>query len=184
MNLIVGRLDARLERAAAVAFQDRGITFPEHWRTCPKGMATFDIYNLATLNVFHEHIFLLDGLPNVGESIARTRFRHLPFHVFDVWLPADFQPTPDPEIRDGEWQVPLLSCQGLLRDLELIKHSSDVGLGSTPEGYDLMRESPREFYRSKISLKDKNTMIQWIWRGLYDAAQLAVDQSVPLLAAE
>ena len=47
-----------------------------------------------------------------------------------------------------------------------------------------MRENPAEFYRSKITLSDNSMMVQWVWMGLRDAAELALNDSAPLLAVE
>ena len=184
MDLIVGRLSPQLEHAASTACQRRGLRYSDSYRSCAENIGRFDIFNLATLDIFHEHIFRLDGLPNTEGSIAKTRFRNLPFYVFDIWLPVDFEPTPDPEISEGTMRIPLLSCQGLLRDLEEIRKRSHMSLGSKPEGYDCMRENPAEFYRSKITLSDNSMMVQWVWMGLRDAAELALNDSAPLLAVE
>jgi hypothetical protein len=83
----------------------------------------------------------------------------------NVWLPFDFEPTPQPEISDGHWPVPLLSSHRLLSELNEIQRLSDLGLGNLPTGYEVMRSNPKEFYRSKIKL-DNTTLMQWIrcWR--------------------
>src|SRR5438876_12149686 len=105
MELTVGRLLPHLEVAASSALRQRGLTYPENWRSCPKNLLSLDIFNLATLDVFHRHVFQLDDLPNGEESIGKTRFHHLPFYVLDIWVPLDFEPTPEPERNDGGFPV-------------------------------------------------------------------------------
>jgi hypothetical protein len=56
-------------------------------------------------------------------------------------------------------------------------------LGDVPIGYELMRSNPKEFYKSKITL-DNTTLMRWIWKGLHDAAELSIANSVPVFAAE
>jgi hypothetical protein len=67
--------------------------------------------------------------------------------------------------------------------LNEIQRLSDLGLGNVPSSYELMRSDPKEFYRSKITL-DNTTLMRWIWRGLHDAAELSISNSVPVFAAE
>jgi hypothetical protein len=107
----------------------------------------------------------------------------LPTHIYDVWLPSDFEPTTEPEISDGHWPVPLLSSIRLLTELDQMRRFSHLDFGHVPSTYELMPNNPREFYRSDIRL-DENTVTQWIWYGLREAAELSMRNSAPVLAAE
>jgi len=176
MDLSVGRLISPFDEAAASAFERRGILYASEWRTCADNIARIDIFNLASVNVFLEHASEI-------EKRSRIKLRNLPTHVYDVWLPFDFEPTAQPEISDGDWPVPLLSSTRLLVELDEIQRLSDLNFGKVPSGYELMRSDPNEFYKSEISL-DGNTVIQWVWKGLWDAAELSIQNSAPVLAEE
>jgi len=177
MDLVIGRLISPFGEAAARAFDRRGILYPPEWSNCPENIATIDIFNLASVNVFLEHA------RKIADVSAGTNFRHLPTHVYDVWLPSDFEPTTEPEISNGHWPVPLLSSIRLLTELDQMRRLSHLDLGNVPSTYELMRNNPREFYRADIRL-DENTVIQWIWYGLQEAAELSLRNSAPVLAAE
>ena len=114
---------------------------------------------------------------------AGAKFRHLPTHAYDVWVPFDFEPTAEPEISDGHWPVPLLSSIRLLAELDQVRGLSPLDFGNVASSYELMRNKPREFYGSNIRL-DNNAVTQWIWYGLREAAELSVRNSAPMLAVE
>jgi hypothetical protein len=183
MELLVGRLTPPFDEAAASAFERRGLLYAPEWRTCAESVARIDIFNLASINEFLGHAARLANLPDGASRIQATKFRQLPEYIYDVWLPFDFEPTPQPEISDGHWPVPLLSSHRLLIELNEIQRLSDLGLGDVPIGYELMRSNPKEFYKSKISLNN-TTLMRWIWRGLHDAAELSIANSLPVFAAE
>ena len=177
MDLVIGRLIPPFGEAAARAFDRRGIRYPQEWSTCPENIARIDVFNLASIDVFLEHA------RKIADVSARAKFRHLPTHVYDVWLPSDFEPTPEPEISDGHWPVPLLSSMRLLTELDEMRRLSNLDFGIISSAYALMRNNPREFYRSDIRL-DENAVTQWIWYGLREAAELSIRHSAPVLAAE
>lgn len=183
MELSVGRLVPPFDEAAASAFERRGLPYAPEWHTCAENIARIDIFNLASVNEFLDYATRLENLLDGTGGIQDKKFRQLPWYVYDVWLPFDFEPTPQPEISDGHWPVPLLSSHRLLIELNEIQRLSDLGLGGAPTGYELMRSDPKEFYRSKITL-DNTTLMRWIWRGLHDAAELSVASSVPVFVAE
>jgi hypothetical protein len=79
--------------------------------------------------------------------------------------------------------MPLLSSVRLLKELDQIRRLSHLDFGNVHSAYELMRNNPREFYKSDITL-DENSVIQWIWYGLREAAQLSLRNSAPVLAAE
>jgi len=183
MELSVGRLVPPFDEAAASAFERRGLLYAPEWHTCAEHVARIDIFNLASVNEFLDFATRLESLLDGSRRAPDSKFRQLPWYVYDVWLPFDFEPTPQPEISAGHWPVPLLSSHRLLSELNEIQRLSDLGLGNVPTGYDLMRSNPQEFYRSKMTL-DNTTLMQWIWRGLHDAAELSIANSVPVFAAE
>lgn len=174
MDLLVGRLDGPLEEAAAQALQKRGLIYSPQWRDCPPRIARIDILNLASVNAFLEYVARLTGSKG---------FKHLPTHSSDVWLPVDIEPTAEPEIADRRLPIPLMRSTLLLKELDEIRLASDLKFGVTPDGYDLMRTNPREFYRSNITL-DETRMLQWTWKGLHDAAELSIAKTAPVFAME
>lgn len=103
MDLVIGRLISPFGEAAATAFDRRGMRYLPEWSKCPENIARIDIFNLASVNVFLEHA------RKIADQSADMKFRHLPTHTYDVWLPSDFEPTTEPEISDGHWPVPLLT---------------------------------------------------------------------------
>jgi hypothetical protein len=174
MDLWIGRLTSPFAEAAAGAFDRRGLRYSPEWN-CPENIARIDVFNLASVNVFLEHASKI-GHPS-------TKFRHLPTHIYNGWLPFDFEPTAEPEISDGHWPVPLLSSFRLLAELDQMKRLSYLDFEKVPSSYELMRNNPREFYKSDIRL-DENAVIQWIWYSLRDAAELSIRNSAPVLATE
>jgi hypothetical protein len=171
MDLEVGRLDTRFEQIATHALQQRGSIYSAEWRSCPQRIARIDILNLASVCEFLKYVASLPGTKG---------FAHMPTHSYDIWLPVDFEPA---EVSDEGWTVPLLSSYRLLKELEEIRRSANLKLGDAPVGYDLMRSNPREFYKSNVTL-DETAMLQWIWKGLYDAVEMSIAKSAPVFAAE
>jgi hypothetical protein len=183
MELLVGRLRPPFDEAAASAFERRGLLYAPEWRTCAENIARIDIFNLASVNEFLGYATRLENLLDGANRIQGKKSKQLPWYTYDVWLPFDFEPTPQPEISDGHWPVPLLSSHRLLIELNEIQRLSALGLGDVPIGYELMRSNPKEFYKSKITL-DNTTLMRWIWKGLHDAAELSIANSAPVFAAE
>jgi len=64
-----------------------------------------------------------------------------------------------------------------------MRRLSSLDFGNMPSGYELMRNNPREFYRSDTRL-DENAVIQRIWYGLREAAELSIRNSAPVFTAE
>jgi hypothetical protein len=183
MELLVGRLTPPFDEAAASAFERRGLLYAPEWRTCAESVAKIDIFNLASVNEFLGHAARLANLPDGASRIQETKFRQLPEYIYDVWLPFDFEPTPQPEIFRWTLASPAAQQPCLLIELNEIQRLSDLGLGDVPIRYELMRSNPKEFYKSKITL-DNTTLMQWIWKGLHDAAGLSIANSAPVFAAE
>ena len=177
MDLSIGRLISSFDEAAARAFEQRGLPYAPEWSKCAKNIATIDIFNLASIDLFLQYV---SSIQNRSQLI---KFRQLPAHTYDVWLPFDFEPTSEPEISDGHWPVGLLSSPRLVSELDEIRRVSDLDLGEVPHEYQLMRNNHREFYKLDVRLDDR-TLLQWIWKGLRDAAQLSLQHSAPVLSLE
>jgi hypothetical protein len=64
-----------------------------------------------------------------------------------------------------------------------MRRLSNLDFGNISSTYALMRNNPREFYRSDIRL-DENAVTQWIWYGLREAVELSIRHSAPVLAVE
>ena len=128
MDLVIGRLISPFGEAAATAFDRRGMSYSPEWSNCSENIARIDIFNLASVNVF------LERARKIADPSAGTKFRHLPTHIYDVWLPSDFEPTTEPEISDGHWPVPLLSSIRLLTELDVCCANFHSGLNAMTDG--------------------------------------------------
>ena len=180
-NLKIGRLPSELESAASDAFSRLAIADSASWRTVGGQPTSIQIFNLASVVLFTDHVAKLEGLADSGAAMEATRFPHLPWWQTSVWLPVTFQPPKDPAIDMGGWPVFLGSCQGLLADLAEVQKLSDMTLGTTPDGYDAMRCDLRAWLRSGFELSDERAIIQWVWKGLHESAEIAVRTGSALL---
>ena len=72
------------------------------------------------------------------------------------------------------------SAYSLLANLAAISIASPYGLGTVPPHFDLMRTDPSSFYALQLDAFDEPTTLQWVWRALFAAATLSVEQNTPL----
>lgn len=175
--LIVGRLPIELETAASEAVARLGIADTGAWRIFEAQPTYISILNMASVGLFTDHVAKLEGFADSGAAMDGTRFPHLPWWQTSVWLPTAFVPPKDPPIDMDGWPVFLGSCQGLLADLSGVQKLSDMHLGTNPDGYDEMRADYKVFTRSGFEMSDERSIIQWVWKGLHDAAKLALNGS-------
>lgn len=179
-NLKVGRLSEKYEKAAAEAMKRLSASDSELWRSFAGQPTDISLFNLATVCLFTDHVAKLEGFADSGAAMDRTRFRHLPWWQTSIWLPVDFQPPQDPAMDIGGWPIFLGSCQALLSELAEVQKISAMNLGAIPEGYAKMRNDYKSFMRSDFTLSDERSLIQWVWRGLHDGAELAMS-GAPLM---
>jgi hypothetical protein len=180
-NLTIGRLPTELESAASEAVARLRIADLGAWRKFGGQPTDISIFNLASVVLFTDHVAKLEGFADSGAAMERTKFAHLPWWQTSVWLPVAFQPPKEPAIDMGGWPVFLGSCQGLLADLAAVQKISDMSLGTTPDGYDQMRADYRAFMRLGLEMTDERGIIQWVWKGLHDGAELAQRGSALML---
>jgi hypothetical protein len=184
MDLDIGRLPEEMHKGAVAALQRLRVIDASGWQETSEQMATISLLNLASVCCFTDHVARLESFADSAEALEHTRFRHLPWWETSIWLPVTFQPPSEPAMKIDGWPVFLGSGQGLLSDLAEIRRLSDMSLGETPDGYDKMRADYGAFMRSRFELSDNRSVIQWVWRGLHDGAQLALSRSAPMLGVE
>jgi hypothetical protein len=172
-NLSIGRLPAVFEKAASEACAQLGILGTAPWGTFGGQPTNISIFNLASVVLFTDHIVELGGFADSQAAMESARFPHISWWQTSIWLPVDFQPPKQPPIDLGGWPVFLGSCQGLLADLAEVQKLSDMSLGTIPDGYAQMRAHSKGWILPGFELNDDRAVIQWVWKGLHDGAELA-----------
>ncbi|RPJ62188.1 MAG: hypothetical protein EHM23_04055 [Acidobacteria bacterium] len=150
------------------------------WMEAAPDIDELCLLNLASVVCFLEHVARLEGFPDVGVATEKTRFKHLPWYMDSIWLPVPMEMPKVPLMLDGGWPVFLGSAVSLHSALTRIREMSDAGLGSTPEGYDLMRTNVKSFYRTGISVVPERAVLQWVWKGLHDGVECALEHHAPM----
>jgi hypothetical protein len=178
-ELTVGRLPEDLADGCADALERLGIPDSSAWQFCAPKIAAFNLFNLATIVSFLDYVAKLEGFESSSKALEHTRFRNLPWWEMSIWLPLPFQPPPDLVIQDSGYLF-LGSSHGLLTELAEIQRLSDLGLGAIPPGYEHMLADDDVFWQTDFSESSHTTFIQWIWRGLHDAAELSIVKSAPI----
>ena len=180
-SLSIGPLGIDSLQAAVISHLDSlGLNRNEHrlWTECPEQIAYIDLLNLASVGLFLEHVAKIEGFTDTNVALDQTRFRQLPWWDFSIWLPISF--APPTLLDDGGFPIFLGSCHALLADLEEVNKLSSLQLGKAPRGYDAMRADIKKFYRSSFELDDEASIIQWIWKAIYDGAQIAIEHHAVL----
>jgi hypothetical protein len=131
--------------------------------------------NTASFVMFLNHVSALDGHADsriAFEAFRRgdSKFRNMPWWDDSIWLPFEFT-----EVGTIEGNFPTFvgCCPALLRELEIIRSLSQLNLGAKPPGYEEMREDISAFYQGPHAQLDEADTIRWIWRALYDGAEIA-----------
>jgi hypothetical protein len=184
MDLTIGKLPEEMQKGAIAALARLRVSDTKAWQQAPEDIATISLLKLASVVLFTDHVAKLEGFADSTVALEQTRFRNLPWWQMSVWLPIAFQPPPEPAMKSGGWPVFLGSCQGLLADLAEIQKLSDCSLGATPDGYEMMRADVDAFMWSPFELSDDRSVIQWVWKGLHDSAELAISRLSPILGME
>ncbi|MCL5290244.1 MAG: hypothetical protein ACYC0Q_15130 [Eubacteriales bacterium] len=184
-SLIVGNIGIyKYIQAAADYLFSTGLDDNQGWASVPDQIAYIDFLNLASVNIFLEHVIELEGFSDFNEALKMTRFPHLPWWTQSYWLPAPFEKPKVPLIDERGFPVFLGSSYSLLKHLKEIKNLSGAGLGNVPDGYEEMKRDPKSFYLSDFSLEDENSILQWLWKALYDGATISIKESAPLIGIE
>ncbi len=146
---------------------------PPAWARYDGRVEEITLLNLATLVFFTNYVLQLQGLTDRKRS--RSRFKNLPEWETNVWLPTplDFRP-PDPRDRG----IFIGSALDLRDELDEIRRLSDLGLGELPPGYEDMRAG--HALPVSFKLAEDRDCIRWVWRGLWDGADLAVRNTAPM----
>jgi hypothetical protein len=183
MELSIGKLPEKLKNATVSAAKSLGVESPPVGQNTEK-VATINLLNLPSLCLFLDHVAKIEGFKNSNQALKSTRLKNLPWWETSIWLPLPFEPRPEPTIDSLGSRSFLGSCQGLIAELEDIQRKSDLDLGTTPPGYEEMRADPEKVQHSAFDLpSDNRAAIQWVWKGLYDGAQLALRNSAPMIGS-
>jgi len=187
--LVVGRLRGRKERDAAAAYvagaSDAALTsnarvaLLKAWNVAPAKVACLDALNEASTCAFVEHAAALEGLKGFNEAMMRGRWRHLPYWIDSYWLPVRSDTTLIERDKNG-WPSFFGSADGLLANLADIAAASPHRLGTVPPHFELMSTNLRAFYALELDAFDETTMLQWVWRALFEAATLCVERNFPM----
>jgi hypothetical protein len=183
-DLAVGRLDEYEQQEIDKIAAQLGIDAHAPWRECEENIATISMMNVASLNLFNHYSAGLEGFGG-SDAMSRTKFINLPWWLRTIWLPISFDPLREPLSSDD----PLFagSCQRLLAELAEIQKLSDFGLGNVPEEYNAMRANYPKWWKGLLDptaeeqapYSEADT-VRWLWRALYDGAQLALQHNAPL----
>jgi hypothetical protein len=176
-DLSVGKLEADLEASVSTALLRLGVGHDGAWQHCPKNLATIGLFNLASIVLFNHHVAELEGIADKGRALLQTRFVNLPWWIYSIWLPIDFDPPREPALPDS---VFLGSSLHLLNELAEIRELSSLSLGTTPPGYARMRSDYATWFSSGSDLVGDQAIIQWIWKGLDEAARISIEESAPI----
>jgi hypothetical protein len=180
-DLAVGKLDADQEATVSKVLLRLSVEDDGAWRHCPKNLATIGLFNLGSIVLFNHHVANLEGIANKGLAYQKTRFVNLTWWIYSIWLPIDFAAPREPALPDN---VFLGSSVGLLNELAEVRKLSPLSLGTTPPGYDAMRSDIRTWFKSRFELVGDQAIIQWIWKGLDEAARISIEESAPIFGGD
>jgi hypothetical protein len=154
------------------------------WETFSGPEESFSLLNLASVVALTDHVASLEGLTDSANALGRTRFVNLPWWMTCIWLPVQFHVPAEPVVHYGDDPIFVGSCAGLLEDLAAVRDLSNLSLGESPPGYAEMRRDYEAFLGDwrTFELKDERDVIRWVWRGLHDAAELALQRGCAMTA--
>jgi hypothetical protein len=150
------------------------------WPMQREEVAGISLLNLATVGLLTD--FVSELLGRSGNDLMEDElFGNLPWWLDCIWIPVDFSP---PRAFEDDPDGPFFfgSAPRLMTALGTIQSKSTLPLGPVLPAYKTMRDDLRAFYRSPFEgLRDDNEGIQWVWRGLFDAATIAQQDCLPIL---
>lgn len=155
------------------------------WKDCPDEIAYIDCLNLASIELFLDNIMKLEDLTSINDAPNNTKYKHLPWWMECVWLPVEFELPKNPVFKKDKYPVFIGSSYGLKGDLEDVQKAlPNLNLGAKPESYEFMMRDPQAFYKSDFELNSEPEVIRWIWRALYDGANISIRENAPLMGVE
>ena len=155
----------------------------EPWIKNTSSDIVIDVFNLASIDLFLNHVAQLDGLADSAEALEKCRWRNLPYYIHSVWLPLS-PALDDPDVVNvSGWPFQIGSISGLLKDLDEIAAESDKSFGAKPYLFDLMLNSPKDFYEATTDGFTPDATLQWIWFAYKFGAELAVEKNMTLWQA-
>jgi hypothetical protein len=185
---LAGASDARLAGAAQAELL-------RAWEGGPEEIAFFDVLSFDGTGALLDHAARLQGLRDSTEVIERGRWRHLPYWMASHWLPV--RSGRSETFGDGLETRFLGSAHTLLANLADIAAASPHDLSAIPPYFELMRTDARAFKLPRHDPFDINpvrklrtllgpdsfddkTVLQWAWRGFFEAATLSVERNLPM----
>jgi hypothetical protein len=180
VDLYVGKLDSDTAAAVTRVLKRKSIPVEANWNDGREKIATISALNLASVTMFTAYVSKLEGLGDSPSAMERTRFSNLPWWMYSYWLPSRVPPLSPNE----DWDFFVGSTYDLADQLAEIQRLSDLGLGTAPPGYDLMRSDLRAFFQSNFSLQDDKDIIRWVWKAYWDAVTLSLESKAPIWGAD
>ena len=144
-----------------------------------KSLKTVSLLNLATVSLFLDYVGKLFDTPTY-ELMKNDDFSNLPFWQESLWVPLEFSPSKVFE-RDRDGPFFFGSAPRLLLTLNKVKKLSRIPLGKVPEGYEQMVQDYDLFIEKFDGFSDNSSCIQWVWKCLHYATEIAMQNSLPLL---
>ena len=181
MDLDIGKLDVQETARVARVLAERGGVFAGTWNNCREKIAWISILNLSSVCMFNDYAASLEGIRDSSNAMERTRFKSLPWWMYSYWLPIRLKAPVPP---GDDWDFLLGSSYTLLDELTEIKAMSDIDLDQVPPGYQLMRSDPKAWFKSEFELENDDDIIRWVWRGLWDAAELSIKENAPIFGGD
>lgn len=152
-----------------------------NWTAVESNIDELCLMNLASIGLFLDHAARLEGFSDSTEALFKTQFKHLPWYMESIWLPIPFDAPAIPSDEERDYDMFIGSCWSLYDNLKKIREKSNLGLGETPQGYKFMRENYVEFSKSDFELNDDKSVIQWVWKGLWDGVTAAMKHNAPMM---
>jgi hypothetical protein len=180
VDLSIGKLPDELEETALAQLEERGLSHLTEWQQYDGATEEINLLNLASVVFFTDYVAELEGHDG-WEGSEKSRFKNLPNFREHIWLPARFKASPEGVPGDSTF---LGSCPNLLDELAEIQRLSTLSLATVPVAYLDMRKDLRAFYRASLtssSTVPDDDIIRWIWRGLWEGAELAIRNGAPML---
>ncbi len=176
VEFLVDDVEGVLEQIGASAQAGR-------WLACPEEVAVISLINVSSVSFFNKFAAGLEGLTGY-DAMERTRFKNLPWWLSAVWLPIEINP---PVVTDGGDPVFVGSIARLQAELsEIQRLAPHLKLGTVPAEFDVMRKDYGAWWRGLLERPEENQRlseddtIRWVWRALYDGAELGRHQDAPV----
>ena len=186
-DLLIGRAGVEdLETALLAHVADPGLAADvQQLFEAEEEVGFLCLLNGASVMAFLKHVGQLERHPDTRIAFkafheGRSKFRNMPWWDNSIWLPFDFK---RPGTLKDDSVTFIGSAPALLRELATMQESSSLALGAIPAGYKEMHQDIAAFYQSGAELElDEQGIVQWIWRALFDGAEMAIRSKTALWA--